>query len=189
MFAQGQCVSAVVASAHWRRRLHHGCTAVATCERGPCCAAAGGGLARRIAPAAPTPGLSRTGARSVLQAKQAAAGDGRRASCRCTRTLPRTSRASCPPNSNARQRTRCAQAALAGAGRLPGRLLVARALAAELDDRIARHCSVRRPARAPAPRRAAASGLAPRVAALGAVLSRGRRCFRGGVSLRFGKFY
>jgi len=56
MFAQGQCVSAVVASAHWRRRLHHGCTAVATCERGPCCAAAGGGLARRIAgPAAVVP--------------------------------------------------------------------------------------------------------------------------------------
>ncbi len=36
----------------------------------------------------------------------------------------------------------CAQSALAGAGRLPGRLLVARALAGELEDRISKHCSV-----------------------------------------------
>lgn len=36
-----------------------------------------------------------------------------------------------------------AQAALAGGGRLPGHLLVARALAADLEERIARHCAVR----------------------------------------------
>lgn len=34
------------------------------------------------------------------------------------------------------------QAALAGGGRLPGQLLVARALAADLEERIARHCAV-----------------------------------------------
>ena len=35
------------------------------------------------------------------------------------------------------------QAALASGGRLPGQLLVARALAGELEERIARHCAVR----------------------------------------------
>ncbi|KAK9828037.1 hypothetical protein WJX81_004015 [Elliptochloris bilobata] len=68
------------------------------------------------------------------------------------------------------------QAALAGAGRLPGRLLIARALAGELEERIARHCAAHNISVQPAP----AGSL---VAALSGWLDKGINKLIGGSDL------